>query len=393
MQVFHKLAIASLLVVVGVFSTTAFAQDEDRGFKSDLRVSTAIGIGITGTKVSTKFELVDELGMAYDVMSLLREKSLRESLEVTDEQYQEMVELHGSITAKLKANVASAILTDNKSELIEQPFYEMENKLRAILSPDQVIQMEQAKHQIGIKRFGLSKFMTTKRMQNALGLAGDDFEKFGKRDAELKAEHKNQVKNLIRRANNALLNELSQSQKSNIDKLSSNETMAEFLKSNLFVDGKTRKKNLPAAKKSLIRLLRKKNVRNSIAMNDAQLKSYAELKQHADAKNDDQFEKKVNQILNPTQVKKLAQIQMQNEIEHYGTVHALSFGLLSKSLGLTEDESKRFFDVGKVIYAELTEDITKSEFSMVQKFLATLPGDKRDRAIEMIGDRAITNLK
>jgi hypothetical protein len=97
----------------------------------------------------------------------------------------------------------------------------------------------------------------------------------------------------------------------------------------------------------------------------------------------------MTEILSEDQFQRLGQQNIKTETTKYGTVNELSHGLAGKLLELTADESKKIFEAGQRIYAELTDDLHQAQSDSLRQSLGSLSGPQRVRIAEIVGDAAI----
>lgn len=378
------------LVLFGIFSlNSVFApaqEDESPADHKEFKVTTSISIGLTGPSYSTKFQLVDELGLEFDVMSLVEDPLVTDSVQLTVEQSQQMRDLKRSVTKELQGRLASALATKNGKEEIEARFREVENELRSVMTPDQLILLEYARVQRGVKRFGMPEFLATRAMREEFGLNNADLESLKQTHADAKSNHENRNKLMIEQANLALIAELSAKHQEKLEDLFDDAGMEGFVKSKLFVENKSLRQRKQTFARSLLGQLRIKKVRDALELTDEQNEKIRALNKQVRSMDEDELQNGMNQILSRDQVARLNQHGVITETTRYGTVNELSRGLLGNLLGLTSEESERILETGQQIFAELSEDLKQSKTESVKASIESLSADKQARIIEILGE-------
>jgi hypothetical protein len=122
MQMAARFCLSVIIGMVVSFVGKLEAQTNTKSDHHPFQVSTSISIGLTGTNYHTEFELVDELGMAYDVMSLLGNESVRQAINLTPDQLQQIQQRNDSVTGDLKKQIVNAIASDAGKEEVEAQF-------------------------------------------------------------------------------------------------------------------------------------------------------------------------------------------------------------------------------------------------------------------------------
>ncbi len=350
----------------------------------EFKVTTSVSIGFSGPSYSTQFQLVDELGLEYDVMSLVADPLIADSIQLTEEQSGQMQAMKQAITQELQTRLAGAITSDTERENIESRFREAENEIRSVMTDDQLDLLEQARIQQGVKRFGLAEFLATKAMRKKFELEAHDVESIKTTYAEANSNHEQQIKLWIEQANQALISELSAPHQSTLHQVLDEKAMQLFFESKLFLDSKTLQNRQPAYYQTLLRQLRLKRLRDDLQLNEAQSEKIQALHKRARTMSEAELKTVVTEILSDDQFEQLSRYVIRMETSKYGTVNELSYGLLSKLMGLTSEESDALFRAGEQVFAELTEDLQQAKLDSLRQSFSSLSAEKRNRVIELV---------
>lgn len=423
------------LLVVVVFAnliaaTTLNAQLIKNSYRSgdsdpeapNFSFSTSVGMSLTGPVYKSEFKMVDELGLEYDVMSLLGNESIRKDVELTDEQYAAMTKVKNA----LNANVAEFIqsMTTKKMESVKSQIIETEAQLTAMLKPEQFQRLQQLKNQMGINRFGLASYLNSKSMLTGMGLSPDAAKQFKNKTEELKKELKSNLEEANREANVELLERVSKRQRDKVKSLLGEVNYEKFLASKLFSDSKPKLRKLNRNQVTMLNALQSPKVRKELEIVDDQYNEIRELKaeydqelseaseklfgQFADGtsvterakklkklsdESHQTFEAELRRILLDFQSDRLDQIVAELEATRMGTVGSLCFGLLSKKLAVKEGEIKSLFDIGMKLEKIRIERAVKLKKDFEQQVLAMLPPAQEKRMANLLGETATFELR
>jgi hypothetical protein len=384
--------IASLMLV-GLFSLNAvlaIAQEEKvASDHKEFKITTSLSIGLNGPSYKTQFQLVDELGLEYDVMSLVEDEEVRQSLNLSETQFGQMQTMQHALTQELQNQLASALTSDAVKQEIESRFKEVEAEIRSILDPVQSVQLEQVKIQQGIKRFGLPEYLSTSAMRKEFGFTNPELESLEQMQLASKSNYERRVKTLSRQANEALINELSAQHRKEFESLLTEAGQQEFLDSELFIARKTLRHQKLDHTRILLRQLRLKRVQADLKLKDEQFDAIEQLVKETQEWSAEDLKHEVEQILTPDQIKRLNQYGVKMETTRYGAANELCYGLLGKLLGLSADDSERIFAAGQQIFKELDEDRKQAKIDSLRESLGSIAGEKRDRIIELICDSTL----
>lgn len=376
------LASASILNAVFVQAQ----QTEDVSEHDDFRITTSVSIGLTGPSYSTQFQLIDELGVEFDLMSLVADPAVRESIQLSTEQLTQIQAMKQAVQQELQTQIAGAITSKDGKQEIETRFREVVEGARSVLSPDQLVLLEQARIQRGIKRHGLPEFFATRQMRDQFGLSDDDLEKLKSNHVDATASHHRRMESLVQEANRALMAELTDANQAKLRGLLGEDGFNQFVASNMFVGKKTLYRAKQAHSRNLLRQLRIKKVRDQLKLTADQYEQVQSLLKRAREHDNEALRNEMDQVLSSEQTHQLNQYGVLSETSRFGTVNALGRGLLGNLLDLTPEESAGVLEAGKQIFADLTQDLANSKFESLRGSLESISAQQRERIIAVLDD-------
>lgn len=243
-------------------STSIFAQDPEiqvEGIQSRAIVVEANGDdGPQNFQIQTidlSGDLAGEMSFAFDasavpafgsvsssngMMNMLNNKSVRDEIELVDDQYKKMQqfnqELQTAMMKEVQAMMKPAKSGDGKinnqsiqlrgtklKELMKQQKEEAEKKLKDLLLPHQIKRLEQLSHQVSMKKAGAANALTNGKLKEELDLSDDDVAKLKARSKELNEKLEKDIAALKAKAKKDLLNVLSSSQRKKLEELTGDE--------------------------------------------------------------------------------------------------------------------------------------------------------------------------
>ncbi|MDB4640327.1 hypothetical protein OAF56_01720 [Pirellulaceae bacterium] len=196
------------------------------------------------------------------MMNMLENKSVRDEIELVDDQFKKMQEFNRELQSAMMKEVQNMMKptksadgkTNNKSiqlrgtklkDLIKQQKEDAEKKLKDLLLPHQIKRLEQLSHQVSMKKSGTANALTSGKLKEQLELTDDEVAKLQARSKVLNAKLQQDIAALKAKAKKDLLKELSSSQRKKLDELTGDEfeykeqTWRDRIKQ---IDTKTRKK-------------------------------------------------------------------------------------------------------------------------------------------------------
>ncbi len=384
--------------------------------------STSVGLSLTGPVYKSEFKMIDELGLEYDVMSLLSNKSIREEIELSEVQYASMTKIKNN----LNSNVAEFIqsMTSEKMKDVKTQIIETEAVLNSMLKPVQFQRLEQLKNQMGINRFGLAPYLNSKSMVQAMGMSIEEAIQFKSKTDTLKTELKEKLDAIQRDANTELLTQFSKRQRSAIQKVFGDTKYEQFLTSKLFSDNKPKLRKLDKNQVTMLDALQSPNVRRELDIVDDQYGEIRKLKSEYDQRlseaseklfgslhegtsvtirakelkrlsdrSHQEFEEELRRILLDFQLKRLDQIVAELETTRMGTVGALCHGRLSKKLPVKQNEIQKIFDFGMKLEQQRQNRAARLKETFEQQVLALLSPIQEKRMASLLGETASFELR
>ncbi len=386
MFLFRLYAFCILSALFSFFGGEAASQtspdNEDR--KTDFTVSTGLNISLAGAQTFTRFQLTDELGHSYDVMSLLSEPSTREALQLDPATYAKMLKIKLDTKNELTAQVAGALIAEDGKKKLEARFRESEESLLDHMNDDQIAQLELIRVKQGIEQFGLTEYLGSKAMKNEFGLSDMALTSLSDRVVESKSNHANRVKRWLREANLELLNELSDDKRALFDQAIGEKGAAKFIATTLFVKGKSLQKIATTYKRTLLLLLRKSSEVAKLKLDPERKEALAAQLPTLKKMSKAEFKQSLAELLTPDQLRHLHRLGIAYETRRYGTVNALAYGLLSKEIGLGESENRSLYRKGEQLAKELRDGIADSEKESVVNSLDVLTAQQKDRLSKIL---------
>jgi hypothetical protein len=384
--------------------------------------STSVGLSLTGPVYKSEFKMIDELGLEYDVMSLLSNKSIRKEIALTEVQYASMTKIKNELNsnvAEFIQSMASEKMKDVKSQIIET-----EAVLNSMLKPVQFQRLEQLKNQMGINRFGLAAYLNSTSMVVAMGMSIEEAIQFKSKTDTLKTELKEKLDAIQRDANTELLTKFSKRQHSTIQKVFGDTKYEQFLTSKLFSDNKPKLRKLDKKQVTMFDALQSPKVRRELDIVDDQyceirksktdhdqrlseasqrlLGSFhedtsvtarvKELKQLSD-RSHEEFQEELRRILLDFQLKRLDQIVAELETTRMGTVGVLCHGCLSKMLPVKKNEIQKLFDFGMKLEEERQKREARLLATLQQQVLTLLSPIQEKRMASLLGETASFELR
>lgn len=174
-------------------------------------------------------------GGAPDMMGLLHNKSVREEIELVDEQYQKMQdyyrksqqEINQAVKAMMKpvksgdGKINRSVQLQGKKlkELIEKQKAETEKKLKELLLPHQLKRLEQVSNQVTIKNMGTLNSLVRGKLKDELELTDEDIKRLKERSAKIEKKLQEDIAKLREKAKKDLLGELSSRQRNKLNEL------------------------------------------------------------------------------------------------------------------------------------------------------------------------------
>jgi hypothetical protein len=339
----------------------------------DFQGRISVGLGLAGFTSTTEFVMADQHGVTYDVMSLLKNRSARERIGVSEEYYAELSDLQTELKTKMDSMTVSAAYVEEERDKLKALFLKTEAELRQSLNAEQFSMLKFERARNGIKMVGLT-YLADPEVASSLGITVETAKLIGK----LRNSHRQQMKTLelrfLKEANEKLIKSLSESQLEKVGNLLDKETRRQFLKADLFANGKdSRRQSKPWSKKYLSSI-GLKSVQRKLGLSQGQLEQVGQLDEQ-----DPELEKSIADILTQEQLLKLDQRGIRAGAKKLGTVNLMTDGFLGQRLALSDEEKDRLFDFGKELNVELARQLEQASEGWAVKVL----GSSEDQAQKM----------
>jgi hypothetical protein len=385
MQTSARFCLSAIIGVAVSFVGEAVGQTDTRGDHQPFQVTTSVSIGLTGANYQTEFRLVDELGMAYDVMSLVENESVQQAVELTPDQLNHIQQLNDTVTADLKNRIVNVIASEAGKEEVKSRFMLLQEELLSSLDHDQITRLEQAKNMLRIERFGLAELLATEPMKQRLELGDEQVDTIRQQAATSKTTAASQKQDLIRKSNRALISELPPADQIRLQELLAEPLFGDFLQTHLFQSENNWKNKRASSRRSIVWLLRTRNVRDRLELTNDQFEEIKQLSISLDDETSSEIESELKSILTREQLIHAYRMQIAADLKKCGSVKALCHGLAGDLLALAEDESDHLFEKGKQIAQQLALDLEGLKLETVHRTLQDLPESKREEILQMIG--------
>ena len=361
MRLLNVAALVCLLVHCFGFSILAqdeFTHEETKDFKA----RKLIGVGVTGVFSKTEFVMSDEHEINYDVMSLLKDKSSRKRMGISEDRYLELITARRELDKTIHTTYSTAF-SEEDNDKIEALFFEAETKTRGMLGAEQLSMLKFERARKGVKLVGLD-YLGSPSVSASFGLPEEAAKLIVERHKNYQKQLKATKLELLKAANRKLIASLSQSQLEKMEELIEEETRKKLVASALFVGEKVvRKKSTPQAKKSLF-TVRLSSVERKLELSQEQIDRISLLEKDSPGLQDS-----INSILTDEQLAKLNQRTILLDLRKLGSVNSITSGLIGNRLALSTDEKDRMFELGKDLLAEFESELRQAAIDLaVEEF-------------------------
>ncbi len=396
-----KFKFVSPIVVIGIlaaFQTIASAQlfsnkSLSREDKSEFQVSANVGLGFSGFSTQADYSLADELGVKYDVMSLLRDAEVKQKVGISKEQYEEISEISNRVAGQIDKMILNGAVIDDRTAEIESVFRDLQGELQAVMDSEQVALLELARHQIGIKKRGFAKYLSTVALREKIGLSAEQVKQLQSVDSQFNKNFLDKSRELSKQANLELIARLPEDRRSQFEELLNDEERAEFIVANLFTKTKSLR-GKPARNFSvLVGMTRSKQVRKEIDLTGSAAEAIKLLKRKIKKLDDDQIEESVTELLTSDQIDQLSLMTIAKQIPILGTANSLCYGMLAHAIGLTDEEADQLYESSETIGKELKADLHDAKMETLQAGLSKLSPEQVQQVCEIVGDLNLATLK
>lgn len=378
--------VALILGVALLQPSLGFAQifDMSMGSKdNDLSVQSSVSLGLSGWKVRNEVKLVDELGMAYDVASLLSEPEAYQLMNLDLEVAEKIRGQRLSFVDKAVAEEGEQFLNSGKE--FKAKFFESEQAFREELGPDQVARLQQVRFQIAVDRYGLAQVLAANVFGEELSISPDELKR-----VEAKIEQANQDfavrrKELLQEANRRLLEKLPVDAAQKIRERLSEAEFENVLAAPIFpADSRSQRKRLPQHI-AILYLARRKPMQKELSLDAKQLRTIDSLYAKERAKADPELANTIDQQLGSKLAETLRTKVLVDQCQRFGTCNTWNYGLIAQGWGMNEGQQDQFHADAIAIDDQLKSEITSAKLASWSTAIQALGPDKQQTLQQMLG--------
>lgn len=334
--------------------TVAVAQEEFTPQEAkDFKGQYSVGIGLAGFTSSTDYVMADDHGIGYDVMSLLRNPAARERIGVSEDHYAELSDLQVELKTKMESMHLSAYAEEERDKL-KALFFETEAEMRQELNAEQLSMLKFERARNGIEVMGPS-YLAEPEIASSLGITVEAATLIGERRNSYRQQMKTLKLNLLKEANEKLIESLTAPQLERMGDIFDEKTRKQFLETALFAEGKlVRRKSKPWAKKYLS-WVGLNSVQRKLSLSQGQLQRIDQLEEEQP-----ELEKSIADILTPEQLHLLDRRGVRAGVRKPGTVNLMTDGLVGQKLDLKDEEKDQMFELGKELHTNLESQMEQA---------------------------------
>lgn len=385
MQVSVRTVLFIVLGWMSVQSSTAVGQEMPEPKEGDFSITSSVSLGLSGFSTSTQFKLVDELGFEYDVMSLIRDPLVREMTGIDEEQFRDIQADWKTATEPMLSKVLNTVLLDQSKEELKLLFEQAQSDILEQLEPDQARQLDLARHQLGIERFGLTEYLGSKRMSEQLGLSAEQIESLVDAKTDFQSKYQELIRDELVESNTALLQHLEADQRQLLKEQLGSKGSQAFLSTKMFTDSQPSKQRIEPPQTAIAGMTRSKANRNHCGIDAEQYEALKMVKRKMRTMSQDAIASELPTILDTDQLERLEKLAIEDQVSRLGTVNALCYGILSSPLEIAPDQADELFEAGQQIHREFSQNATTAAATAIQQSLSSLSEEQREQVVELIG--------
>ncbi|MFK7765698.1 MAG: hypothetical protein AB8B55_00550 [Mariniblastus sp.] len=381
--------IVSCLVFTSFVLSCPGAKAQEREGDSQFHVAVSQKLGFGGFETETHFMLVDEFGFRYDTMSLLANGSVKDSIGLTDDKFEELSNSWQATKKEMDDLLVGAIASDEKRDQIKAMFLESQETLRSLLDVEQQEKLTIATERLAIEEYGVGKYLQTKRVQSELELTDTQVGAIKEANSKFGKSWKRELSELNRAANSALVEELAESQQQTLKTLLSEKSFDDFLNAKLFVSQKSAASESPDVNVKKNRgeifgacLIGK--VRKSAKIDSDQYGQLRRFRRSAMKLDQAEFEEELGAILTSDQTDVLKKTATEKQLANLGTVNSISKGVLASQLGINDEQADSLFEFGKRLHQDLVVEAREIKKQAVNESFKDLSEDQVLRLSKLI---------
>jgi hypothetical protein len=363
--------------------------------KDHFEYSTGIALSLNGMNTFHSVQMVDENGFEYDLWSLLREQAVKDSVGFSMDQLVQMQEIKQDVMASMDSR--SPLLPDSEKfkDELKAEFVSAEQAALELMSEEQRIVFDQVASQMGIRHSGLANYL--KAHGAKYGVDVDQLKNLEHTSTLVKSKMARQSAGAIKKANQKLIDQLPATAAEKF-RVMLDEDKDRWMASLLFaVESYSSKRAIQSPRKArfvrpdfLRKLVMSGKTRDAIKVSDDQLEKLKALKaEQAAASDDDQKQQignRISQILDQEQVRKLKLLAILSEVKKSGTVNALCYGVMSRELGFSAEESGQLFAQGTEISREMVQELRGFKGDLMRESIGGLPEEEIEKIVNLMGE-------
>ncbi len=382
-------ALPVLVSAIFVFTSAARCQSGDTDAppptspETDFRITVGVSLSLSGVDYSYSLGLASDNGFQYDTWSVLQASpAMADQIGMDPSQQEAMQELYQKTIKDLTSRIPGAAVSDSRREEMEHQFHVLDRQLFNMLTPGQQTAFDQARTALEVKSVGFEKFITSSRTMSALGIdsqlsdrLAESFRDAGKKIELLQAD-------ILRDANQQLVNRLDTRQKQNLDRHLDDAAMSRILSAPLFAG--TSAREFRTLKSSCLEdvLADDRSLHKKLGLSKSQTDQLLAAAKDGRGESGDRVDLKA--LLEPGQYSQLVALTARNEAGRYGTVAAFSGGCLATEAGLSEKEARDLFEAGCEIAETADRRIAEARGNQLRVALDPLPVQCREQILDSL---------
>lgn len=395
-----------LLISQFLFPVSIFGQLKDNSNErnTELVFTSGVNVSLQGTEVISEFKLVDDLGFEYDVMSVLKNKEIRDELKVTDEQFSAMKSIQKKMTEELVPQIAAGISSKDRGKKLEAQVKATELIIKNKLDSQQLTRLEQIKNRIQFDRFGAAALATSGYLEKELNLSAKLAESISEKVQTLKRKHSQKVNQLYRQAHHQVLAELPVMYKDKLDSVATADFLEGLVARPLFIAKPKRRFRRVSTAVSFSQLLSDKSIRDAVEMVDSQFQDLMELKKKFDqrlevqsnqllsgpgrelsisdrgkqlvklkSENQRAFDRQLRDSLIDHQVDRLVEIAILVEVKQAGTIQCICNGTIAERMELNQEYANKLYSKAADLHVDIQSKIRRLESELDEQVIKLVP--------------------
>ena len=375
--------VCSISLVVALLSQSFLGgQESPPNRDGDFELSYSIGLGLGGMQGGVNYALKDAHDVRYDTMSMLGQREIREAIGISEDEFSNLARQHAESIRELSS--LDMVLDEDARARAKEIFLAAEADVRSQLSEKQLSMLNLSRLRKGVEAVG-AEYVSDPKVAELLGLSSDEAEHVAKMTPEFVDSLKAKYADLIRQSNEKLLESLTSEQQAKADELLGDKRKDEFLNQVLFKSRKPSCKQRTHFRNRMFYYVRTQKIQEKLSLTDEQVDQIGLLKR----KNLESEGFPFRQLDN-SQFLILSQLVVRRELGERGTVEMLAGGNFGQLLGLSDDQIKAAFELGRNLNEQLEQvreelglqlltegsDLTETQAKVAAKIMSILSGPR-----------------